>query len=281
MSLLAQLLLTFGTLSLLAIGGANAVLPEMHRQLVEIHGWLDDATFTQLFALAQAAPGPNILAASIMGWRIAGPAGLAVATVGMLLPAAALAWVVAGFTYRMKAAPWLKPAQFGLVPVAVGLIAASGVIMAAAAATRLGQLGHHRRQHRLRLAHGLVATLGAGGRGAAGPAAAVTPTRAELFLAYIRIGLTGFGGVNAWARQLLVEQRGWLSEQEYAEILGVGQVLPGPNALNCAIGVGARFHGAAGAALAGAGLFAGPMLLLMGIAALYDAYGQSPWCAPC
>jgi chromate transporter len=135
MSLLAQLLLTFGTLSLLAIGGANAVLPEMHRQLVEIHGWLDDATFTQLFALAQAAPGPNILAASIMGWRIAGPAGLAVATVGMLLPAAALAWVVAGFTYRMKAAPWLKPAQFGLVPVAVGLIAASGVIMAAAAAT--------------------------------------------------------------------------------------------------------------------------------------------------
>jgi chromate transporter len=100
------------------------------------------------------------------------------------------------------------------------------------------------------------------------------PSRAELFLAYLRIGLTGFGGVNAWARQLLVEQRGWLTEQEYAEILGVAQVLPGPNALNCAIGVGARFHGAAGAALAGIGLFSGPMVLLMGIAALYDAYGQ-------
>ena len=104
----------------------------------------------------------------------------------------------------------------------------------------------------------------------------MTPTRAELFMAYIRIGLTGFGGVNAWARQLLVEQRGWLTDQEYAEILGVGQVLPGANALNCAIGVGARFHGAVGAALAGFGLFAGPMLLLMGIAALYDAYGQLP-----
>ena len=135
MSLLAQLLLTFATLSLLAIGGANAVLPEMHRQLVEIHGWLDDATFTQLFALAQAAPGPNILAASIMGWRIAGPGGLAMATLGMLLPAAALAWCVAGLTHRLRGATWLKPAQFGLVPVAVGLIAASGLIMAEAAST--------------------------------------------------------------------------------------------------------------------------------------------------
>jgi chromate transporter len=104
----------------------------------------------------------------------------------------------------------------------------------------------------------------------------VIPTRTELFLAYLRIGLTGFGGVNAWARQLLVEERGWLTDQEYAEILGIGQVLPGPNAMNCAIGVGARFHGAAGATLAGVGLFVGPMLLLMGIAALYDEYGQLP-----
>ncbi len=126
---------SFATLSLLAIGGANAVLPEMHRQLVEIHGWLDDTTFTQLFALAQAAPGPNILAASVMGWRIAGPAGMAAATLGMLLPASILAWSVAGLTQRLARAPWLKPAQFGLVPVAVGLIAASGIIMAEAAGT--------------------------------------------------------------------------------------------------------------------------------------------------
>ncbi len=125
----------FATLSLLAIGGANAVLPEMHRQLVEIHGWLDDATFGQLFALAQAAPGPNILAASVMGWRIAGPAVMAAATLGMLLPASVLAWCVAGLTQRLAGAAWLKPAQFGLVPVAVGLIAASGVIMAEAAGT--------------------------------------------------------------------------------------------------------------------------------------------------
>lgn len=133
--LLLQILLAFSTLSLLAIGGANAVLPEMHRLVVVVHGWMDDTTFSQLFALAQAAPGPNILAASVMGWHIAGPSGMAMATIGMLLPAAILAWGMAGLTHRLRGNTWLKPAQFGLVPIAVGLIAASGVIMADAAGT--------------------------------------------------------------------------------------------------------------------------------------------------
>ncbi len=133
--MLLQIFFAFATLSLVAVGGATAVLPEMHRLLVVVHGWLDDATFTQLFGLAQAAPGPNILAASIMGWRIAGLGGMAVATLGMLLPAAILAWYVAGATHRMRGASWLKPAQFGLVPIAVGLIAASGITLARASTT--------------------------------------------------------------------------------------------------------------------------------------------------
>ena len=140
MTLLLQILLTFSVLSLVAVGGANAVLPEMHRQLVELRGWLDDATFAQLYALAQAAPGPNILVASVMGWRIAGGAGLAmsmlglvVATLGMLVPSAVLAWGMAGLTHRLRGAAWLKPAQAGLVPVAIGLILAAGITMAQAA----------------------------------------------------------------------------------------------------------------------------------------------------
>jgi chromate transporter len=137
MTLLLQILWTFSILSLVAIGGANSVLPEMHRQLVELRGWMDDATFSQLYALAQAAPGPNILVSSVMGWHIAGPAGMAMATVGMLVPAAILAWIVAGLTMRLRGAPWLKPAQGGLVPVAVGLLMAAGVIMAQAS----GQVG--------------------------------------------------------------------------------------------------------------------------------------------
>ena len=135
MTLLLQILLTFGILSLVAVGGANAVLPEMHRQLVELRGWLDDATFAQLYALAQAAPGPNILVASVMGWRIAGAAGMAMATLGMLVPAAVLAWGMAGLTQRLRGAAWLKPAQAGLVPVAIGLLLAAGLVMAEAAAT--------------------------------------------------------------------------------------------------------------------------------------------------
>lgn len=107
--------------------------------------------------------------------------------------------------------------------------------------------------------------------------AAPPPSALDLFLAYLRIGLTGFGGVNAWARDLLVERKGWLTEAEYAETLAMGQVLPGPNALNCAIGVGMRFAGGVGALAASVGLFAGPMALLAALGALYDAYGQVPW----
>lgn len=130
--MILQILLTFSILSLVAIGGANAVLPEMHRQLVELRGWLDDATFSQLYALAQAAPGPNILVASVMGWRIGGAGGMAAATFGMLVPAAILAWFMAGLMHRLRDAAWLKPAQGGLVPVAIGLILAAGITMAEA-----------------------------------------------------------------------------------------------------------------------------------------------------
>ncbi|PWS36154.1 chromate transporter [Falsiroseomonas bella] len=134
---LLSLLLTFGTLSLLAVGGANAVVPEMHRQIVEIHGWLDSATFAQVYALAQAAPGPNILVAAALGWVIAGPAGMGAAFLGIVAPAWGLAWWVAGVTERLAAKPWLKAVRAGLVPIAIGLILASGLIMAQAAAAQL------------------------------------------------------------------------------------------------------------------------------------------------
>lgn len=104
----------------------------------------------------------------------------------------------------------------------------------------------------------------------------IVPSRTQLYLAYLQIGLTAFGGVNAWARRFFVEQKGWLTEQEYAETLGIGQVLPGPNALNTAIGIGTRFHGALGALVCALGLFTGPMTLLAAVASLYDAYGQLP-----
>jgi len=117
------------------------------------------------------------------------------------------------------------------------------------------------------------------------PAAPATPEtripgRIELFLGYLKIGLLGFGGVAAWARHVIVEERRWLTEREYAEILGLGQVLPGPNVGNAAVMIGRRFHGLQGALLATAGIYAAPLCILIGLCLLYDRYGQLPQVAP-
>lgn len=100
------------------------------------------------------------------------------------------------------------------------------------------------------------------------------PTLAELFLTYLKIGLIGFGGVNAWARRVIVEEKRWLTDQDYAETLGLGQALPGPNALNVAIALGERWHGGIGALAAPLGLFGGPLAVLIGLAVLHDRYGE-------
>ncbi|MCX7931658.1 MAG: chromate transporter [Rhodovarius sp.] len=102
------------------------------------------------------------------------------------------------------------------------------------------------------------------------------PGAAALFLAYLQVGLSGFGGANAWARRMLVEKRGWLTDAEYAERLGLGQALPGPNAMNTAIIVGYGFAGLPGALAAVAGLFLGPLVILAALAGLYDQYGTHP-----
>ncbi len=80
MSLVIALFLEFALLALVAFGGATALLPEMHRVVVENHHWLDDATFTHLYAIAQAAPGPNVLVVTLIGWKVAGLAGALAAT---------------------------------------------------------------------------------------------------------------------------------------------------------------------------------------------------------
>lgn len=100
------------------------------------------------------------------------------------------------------------------------------------------------------------------------------PTAAALFTAYFQVGISSFGGANAWARRMLVEKRGWLTDREFAERLGLGQVLPGPNAMNTAIIVGHGFCGLRGAAAAVAGLFAGPLLILSALCLLYERFGH-------
>ena len=80
MSEVAELAGVFGQLSLVSVGGINAVLPELKRQVVERHGWMSAADFAALYALAQAAPGPNMLVSTLIGWHVAGIAGALAAT---------------------------------------------------------------------------------------------------------------------------------------------------------------------------------------------------------
>ena len=107
-------------------------------------------------------------------------------------------------------------------------------------------------------------------------ATAPPPSLPDLFLTCARIGILGFGGVNVLFRHVVVERRRWLSEQDYAEVLGLGQVLPGPNVINVTIQLGTRWHGAAGAVAAPFGLVCGPVVVLIGLALLHDRLAEIP-----
>lgn len=125
-----QLVGQFLLLSLVAIGGANAVLPEMHRQVVDISHWMTGAEFAALFAIAQAAPGPNVLIVSLVGWKVAGVPGALAATGAMCGPSSVLAFYVGRLSQRFRESPWRHIVQNGLAPITIGIVLASGYLLA-------------------------------------------------------------------------------------------------------------------------------------------------------
>jgi chromate transporter len=129
MSTLADLAVVYGQLSLLAFGGANAVIPEMQRQVVDVHHWMSAHEFAALYALAQAAPGPNMMVVSLVGWRVGGFWGALVTTGAVAAPSSILTLLVSGVWYRFKDARWRKALQAGLQPVTAGLIMASAALL--------------------------------------------------------------------------------------------------------------------------------------------------------
>lgn len=132
-SILGQLVRTFTMISLIAIGGMNAVLPALRHEVVDVLRWMDDTTFMQLFAVTQITPGPNVVVVSLIGWQVAGFWGMLVATLSMLLPACLLAFLVGRLTNALAGTPGFKLTQDALVPVAIGLILAGGLDLALAA----------------------------------------------------------------------------------------------------------------------------------------------------
>lgn len=120
---------TFALMSLLAIGGANSAIPEMHRVAVEVRQWMNDTQFADMFAIAQLSPGPNVLIVTLIGYHVAGITGALVATLAMCGPSAALAYVVSHVLRRSGHSKWPAILQAALVPLSIGLMCASGLIL--------------------------------------------------------------------------------------------------------------------------------------------------------
>ena len=119
----------FLLLSLLSIGGAISTAPEMHRYLVEQHHWMTDAQFSASIAIAQAAPGPNLLFVAVLGWGLAGAVGLGVTMLGILLPSTTLALAAARWGERRRQTRGVRAFVAGMAPLTVGLVLSTGYIL--------------------------------------------------------------------------------------------------------------------------------------------------------
>jgi chromate transporter len=128
-AVLLALAAIFAELSLLAFGGGNTILPEMQRQVVDVHHWMSARDFSAMYALAQAAPGPNMMVVTLIGWRVAGWSGVLVASLAKFGPSSILTGVVLQVWKRFKDHPWRRIVQEGLVPMTVGLVAASAALI--------------------------------------------------------------------------------------------------------------------------------------------------------
>ena len=135
--ILATLAWRFFLVAFLAIGGINAAVPEVHRMVVDVERWMTNSEFAALFAIANAAPGPNLLLVTLVGWHVAGVIGALVTTVAVIGPTSVLVYSVFHLWERFRHAPWRRPVQNGLSAVTVGLIAASAFLLARAADTGL------------------------------------------------------------------------------------------------------------------------------------------------
>jgi chromate transporter len=102
------------------------------------------------------------------------------------------------------------------------------------------------------------------------------PTVAELFFGFFKLGLIGFGGVLPLARRMVVEDRKWLTGEEFTELLGLCQFLPGGNIINMSVAIGSKFQGVTGAFSALFGLIVAPTAIVIGLGVIYDQFNSDP-----
>ena len=120
----------FLVLSLFAVGGAITTAPDMHRYVVDEHRWISDAQFSASVAIAQAAPGPNVLFVAVIGWNVAGPIGALATMSGTLLPSTALTLLATRWGQRRRDTRFVRAFKTGLTPLTIGLLVATGWVLA-------------------------------------------------------------------------------------------------------------------------------------------------------
>ncbi len=124
MSDLVRLINVFCLLSLLAVGGGSAVLPQMEHETVSVHHWITGEQFSTIYSLGQMAPGPNMSMVALIGWQAAGAAGLVAVLVAFYLPSSFLVYGCSYVWDRFKDNPWRDAVQRGMAPVTIGLMLA-------------------------------------------------------------------------------------------------------------------------------------------------------------
>jgi chromate transporter len=127
---LGRLALVFTVLSLLGFGGGNAIIPQMHADVVDSFHWITSAEFTRFFGLAKLAPGPTTTMAALVGFAVAGIIGAVVATIAVFVPAGVLVYAAGHVWDRFRGNPWRERFARAIKPVVLGLIWAGVVTLA-------------------------------------------------------------------------------------------------------------------------------------------------------
>lgn len=131
--LLVLILAIFAPLSLVTIGGGQAIVSDVHRQIVAEQHWLSEQQFVEDFALSRLAPGPASLLVTLIGWQVAGWAGALIASVAIFLPSSVLVYGLARIWARYRGAAWQRAIELGLAPIAAGLMLAASLTLLEAA----------------------------------------------------------------------------------------------------------------------------------------------------
>lgn len=123
------LFLHFLMLSAMAVGGTQTVMPDMHRYVVDVHHWITSKQFADAYALAQAAPGPNVMYVTLIGWQVAGWTGAFTTTLALVIPSTVFTLVFTRLSARNPDAPFGRALRRGLAPIAIGLTLASALVL--------------------------------------------------------------------------------------------------------------------------------------------------------